>query len=68
MLEFKQHENLSKTMIPAMEADPKVPPAKGIANKPRIHHRGGRCTVFGYCDNSMRSKDWHCRKRGAQAT
>ncbi len=24
--------------------------------------------VFGYCDNSMREKDWRCRKRGTQAT
>jgi hypothetical protein len=24
--------------------------------------------VFGCCDNSVRSKDWRCRKRGVQAT
>jgi hypothetical protein len=24
--------------------------------------------IFGYCDNSMREKDWRCRKRGTQAT
>ena len=24
--------------------------------------------VFGYCDNSVREKDWRCRKRGTQAT
>ena len=24
--------------------------------------------VFGYCDNSMREKDWRCRMRGVQAT
>ncbi len=24
--------------------------------------------VFDLCDNSMREKDWRCRKRGMQAT
>ena len=24
--------------------------------------------VFDFCDNSMREKDWRCRKRGMQAT
>jgi hypothetical protein len=30
--------------------------------------RSGKSLVFGYCDNSMREKDWRCRKRGMQAT
>ncbi len=25
-------------------------------------------TDFGFCENSMREKDWRCRKRGTQAT
>jgi Leucine-rich repeat (LRR) protein len=25
-------------------------------------------TSFSFCDNSAREKDWHCRKRGTQAT
>ena len=29
---------------------------------------GGGCTVLGFCNNSMREKDWRCRKRGTQAT
>jgi hypothetical protein len=29
--------------------------------------RDGGCIVFGFCDNSMREKDWRCRKRGTQA-
>ena len=24
--------------------------------------------VFDFCDNSMREKDWRCRKRGTQVT
>ncbi len=24
--------------------------------------------VFGYCDSSVREKDWRCRQRGAQVT
>ena len=24
--------------------------------------------VFNFCDNSMREKDWRCRKRGTQVT
>ncbi len=30
--------------------------------------KGGGSTVYGYCDNSVREKDWHYRKRGKQAT
>ncbi len=29
--------------------------------------RTGGCIVFSYCDNSVREKDWCCRKRGKQA-
>ena len=31
---------------------------------------GGECTVSGYryCDNSVREKDWRCRKRRTQVT
>jgi hypothetical protein len=30
--------------------------------------KGGGCTIFGYYDNSVRGKDWRCRKRVTQAT
>jgi Cdc6-like AAA superfamily ATPase len=30
--------------------------------------RADYCTNFGYCDNSVREKDWRYRKRGTQAT
>ena len=35
---------------------------------PTVSFRGGECTIFVYCDNSVREKDWRCRKCGTQVT
>ncbi len=39
---------------------------EGATGKIKVVHKT-TMIVFGYCDNSVRKKDWRYRKRGAQA-